>query len=135
MTDVEHRHISNLPERNGSSEYHAVGNTMSRTPRTLANETAGSSNIMSKQVNIPNLTPKSVSNTERSASGVVLKPSSPNKLNFRYLQCRSISTSFKLIIHLDHSGRQGFYAIILLKWSLKKYCVCVGVWAALDSAH
>jgi hypothetical protein len=37
-------------------------------------------------VNIPNVTPKSVSKTEISASGVVLKPSSPNKLNFRYLK-------------------------------------------------
>ena len=80
---------ANLPVRNGNSENHAVGKIISVTPHSLTSWTAGFSNIRSKQVNIPNFTPKSVSRIDISASGVVLKPVSPNKLNLRYLQNKS----------------------------------------------
>jgi hypothetical protein len=46
-------------------------------------------------VNIPNFTPKSVSRMDISASGVVLKPSSPNKLNLRYLNYKRNTFSMK----------------------------------------
>ena len=77
---------ANLPARNGNSENHAVGNTISVTPLSLTSSIAGFSNKMSKQVNIPNFTPKSVSMMDISASGVVLNPVSPNKWNLRYLE-------------------------------------------------
>jgi hypothetical protein len=125
---VEHSLIDDLPERKGSSENQAVGNTMSRTPTTLASETAGSSNSMSKQVNIPNVTPKSVSKTEISASGVVLKPSSPNKWNLRYLECRSKSTLLKLTIRSVFSPLETSRCLRQnnIKMDLEE-TVCVGV--------
>jgi len=58
-------------------------------------------------MNIPNFTPKSVSRMDISASGVVLKPVSPNKLNLRYLQYKS--SKFSIMVstvscagHLKH---------------------------------
>ena len=66
-----------------------MGNTISVTLHSLTSWIAGFSNIRSKQVNIPNFTPKSVSRMDISASRGVLKPSSPNKLNLRYLQYTS----------------------------------------------
>lgn len=73
-----------LPVWKGSSDIQQWGKTKCLTWKSLARVMAGSKNSISKHMNMPKLTPKSVSRTWRSGvEGFVT--GSPYGLNFLYL--------------------------------------------------
>lgn len=87
MLDANDRiYFINLPVSRGISENQAAEYTTSVTCFSWTNLTLGSRKRMSKQINMPNVTPKSVLKVHSSGSFVELKAFSTNKLYFRYLE-------------------------------------------------
>ncbi len=78
--------MAKLPVNKGNSENQAAEYTISVTCFSCTNRTLGSRNRISKQMNMPKVTPKSVLNVHNSGSLVELKAFSTNKLYFRYLR-------------------------------------------------
>jgi len=79
------------PVKNGASENHAVGYTMSVIWRSLVNSIAGWWNNMSKHIKVPKFTPKSVLKITTSGTEVTLNCGSKNRFVLRYL---SVTISF-----------------------------------------
>lgn len=83
---AEGNKIKKLPDKNGNSEYHLAGKTISVMLYFWTNCIAGTWNNKSKPVKCPKVTPKSVSNFPTWEERAGVREVSPNRLILRYLK-------------------------------------------------